>query len=391
MVRETVPIPAAEMCIRLKTSKQIRKKAAMRKSMSHWSRTAFAAGMLALLTVTAQAAAPKLPVRVVVVTTFELGKDMGDTPGEFQAWVERLPLPQTLPFPLGNHLLRYNPEKQVLGIVTGEGSLRGAASIMALGLDERFDLSKAYWLVPAIAGIDPTYASVGSAAWAEWIVDRDLNFEIDAREIPPEWSTGHVPLGRSKPFQPPRPDLERPNGVNGYHLNPGLVEWAYQLTRSVQLDDTPALKGIRAGYARYPNALKPPFVLKGDEVSASDWWLGERMNTLAEQWMTYWSAGKGRAVTTSMEDCGILTSLTALSRTQRVRLDRVLVLRTGSDFTVPAAGQSVTQLLASEAAEDAALSAYVPSLEAAYRVGSKVVNEIAGNWPTYAERTPGAK
>jgi purine nucleoside permease len=333
----------------------------------------------------------KLPVRVVVVTTFELGNDTGDTPGEFQAWVERLPLPQTLAFSLGNHALRYNADKQVLGVVTGEGSLRAAASIMALGLDDRFDLSKAYWIVPAIAGIDPRYASVGSAAWAEWVIDRDLNFEIDAREIPPDWSTGHVPLGRSKPFEPPAPALDRPNGVNGYHLNPGLVEWAYQLTRNVPLEDTPALKAIRAGYARYPNALKPPFVLKGDEVSASDWWLGERMNTLAEQWMTYWSGGQGRAVTTAMEDCGILTSLTSLARTHRVRLDRVLVLRTGSDYTVPASGQTITRLLASEAAEDAALSAYVPSLEAAYRVGSPVVNEIAGNWARYAEQTPTAK
>jgi purine nucleoside permease len=335
--------------------------------------------------------AAKLPVRVVVVTTFELGNDTGDTPGEFQAWVERLPLSQTLPFALGNHPLRYNAEKQVLGIVTGEGSLRGAASIMALGLDDRFDLSKAYWLVPAIAGIDPTYASVGSAAWAEWIIDRDLNFEIDAREIPPDWSTGHIPLGRSKPFQPPTPDLDRPNAVNGYHLNPELVEWAYQLTRNVHLDDTADLKTIRAGYERYPNALKPPFILKGDEVSASDWWLGERMNSLAQQWMSYWSGGKGRAVTTAMEDCGILTSLTALSRAHRVRLDRVLVLRTGSDYTVPASGQTVAQLLASEAAEDAALSAYVPALEAAYRVGSPVVNEIVRNWTTYAEHAPGAK
>jgi purine nucleoside permease len=333
----------------------------------------------------------KLPVRVVVVTTFELGNDTGDTPGEFQAWVERLPLPQILPFPLGNHPLRYNAEKQVLGVVTGEGSLRAAASIMALGLDERFDLSKAYWVVPAIAGIDPTYASVGSAAWAEWIIDRDLNFEIDAREIPPDWSTGHIPLGRSKPFEPPTPELDRPNAVNGYHLNPELVEWAYQQTRNVHLDDTAALKSIRAGYARYPNALKPPFVLKGDEVSASDWWLGERMNTLAQQWMAYWSGGKGHAVTTAMEDCGILTALTSLSRAHRVRLDRVLVLRTGSDYTVPASGQTVTQLLASEAAEDAALSAYVPALEAAYRVGSTVVNEIVRDWARYAEQTPVAK
>lgn len=337
------------------------------------------------------AGAGKLPVRVVVVTTFEIGNDTGDTPGEFQAWVERLPLPQTLPFPLGNHPLRYNAAKQVLGIVTGEGSLRAAASIMALGLDDRFDLSKAYWLVAGIAGIDPTYASVGSAAWADWIIDRDLNFEIDAREIPPAWSTGHIPLGRSRPFQPPTPALDRPNGVNGYRLNSGLVEWAYQLTRNVHLDDTPALMRIRAGYARYRNALRPPFVLKGDEVSASDWWLGARMNTLAEQWMAYWSRGRGRAVTTAMEDCGILTSLTALSRAHRVRLDRVLILRTGSDYTVPASGQTAAQLLASDASEDASLSAYGAALEADYRVGSPVVNEIVRHWARYAERTPVAK
>jgi purine nucleoside permease len=67
------------------------------------------------------------------------------------------------------------------------------------------------------------------------------------------------------------------------------------------------------------------------------------------------------------------------------------VLRTGSDYTVPASGQTVTQLLASEAEEDAALSAFVPALEAAYRVGSTVVNEIAGNWARYAEHTASAK
>src|SRR5882757_1930374 len=147
--------------------------------------------------------AKPIPVRVVVVTTFELGNDSGDTPGEFQNWVERLPLQKVIEFPQGYHSLRYNAEKQVLGIVTGEGSLRGAASIMALGMDPRFDLSKAYWVVAAIAGVDPTVASVGSAAWAEWIADRDLNFEIDPRDMPADWPTGHIPLGRSKPYQQP--------------------------------------------------------------------------------------------------------------------------------------------------------------------------------------------
>jgi purine nucleoside permease len=30
----------------------------------------------------------KIPIKVVVVTMFEVGEDSGDTPGEFQEWVE---------------------------------------------------------------------------------------------------------------------------------------------------------------------------------------------------------------------------------------------------------------------------------------------------------------
>ncbi len=333
----------------------------------------------------------RIPVRVVVVTTFELGEDTGDIPGEFQAWVERFPLQQKLPFPQGYHALRYNPERQVLGIVTGEGSLRGAASIMALGMDPRFDLTHAYWVVAGIAGIDPVVASVGSAAWAEWIIDRDSSFEIDARDIPADWSTGRIPLGRKRPFEQPAPELDRFGGVSGYHLNPGMVDWAYELTRNVRLDDTKELQAIRARYPDYPNGQKPPFVLKGDETAASAWWMGEHMNTLAQQWVRYWTGGKGVSTTTSMEDCGILQSLSFLAHDKRVRLERVLILRTGSNFTVPAAHDDVAQLLASEAAEDAALSAYIPSLEAAYRVGSPVVYELAGHWDRYRDHLPGAQ
>ena len=347
--------------------------------------------LLMSLSVQAQTRIGKpLPVRVVVVTTFELGEDSGDVPGEFQNWVERFPLKQKIAFPQGYHALRYNPEKQVLGIVTGEGSLRGAASIMALGMDRRFDLSKAYWVVAGIAGIDPSVASVGSAAWAEWIIDRDSSFEIDARDIPSDWSTGRIPLGRKKPFEQPAPELDRFGGVSGYHLNPGLVNWAFELTKDVKLDDTKDLQGIRARYPAYPNGQKPPFVLKGDETAASAWWMGEHMNTLAQQWVSYWTGGKGVSTTTSMEDCGILQSLSFLAHDKRVQLERVLILRTGANFTIPASNESTAQLLASESAEDAALSAFIPSLDAAYKVGSPVVHELAEHWNKYRDRLPGA-
>ncbi len=58
-------------------------------------------------------------------------------------------------------------------------------------------------LVAGIAGVNPYEASVGSAAWAEWIVDGDLGFEIDAREIPAAWPTGFVPLGKAFPYEEP--------------------------------------------------------------------------------------------------------------------------------------------------------------------------------------------
>jgi purine nucleoside permease len=45
-------------------------------------------------------------------------------------------------------------------------------------------------------------------------------------------------------------------------------------------------------------------------------------------------------------------------------------------------------LLAQEASEDDVLSAYMPSLEAAYRVASPVVNELATHWEKYRDKTP---
>jgi len=63
-----------------------------------WAASLAAFGLAA--SAPAVAAGPQHPmeVRVVVVTTFEVGRDSGDVPGEFQHWVERLPLATVLAF-----------------------------------------------------------------------------------------------------------------------------------------------------------------------------------------------------------------------------------------------------------------------------------------------------
>ena len=230
----------------------------------------------------------QIPIKVVVVTTFENGDDITGN-GEFQAWAANLPLPIVIHFPQGYHHLRYNPDLGVLGIVTGQGKSHAAASIMGLGMDPRFDLTHAYWIVAAIAGDDPNKASVASAAWANYVVDGDLAYEIDAREIPysPPWSTGYVPFGDSTPYALPYQPFNA-NGVNQvYQLNTSLVNWAYDLTKGITLPDDSTLMQVRAGYSAYPNAVKPPFVLIGDDLAADRFWFGDLFNTWAENWIAH--------------------------------------------------------------------------------------------------------
>lgn len=320
-----------------------------------------------------------IPVKVVVVTMFERGADTVDEPGEFQYWVEREKLNRVFLFPQGYHHLRMNSDG-VLGILTGVGTAKAAASIMAFGLDSRFDLRRAYWLVAGIAGIDPADGSLGSAAWAEWVVDGDLAHEIDAREIPSDWKTGYIPLRRSLPYEQPRHDEGE-----AYHLNAKLVNWAYRLTKNVKLDDDESMRKRREQFGA-SNARRPPFVLKGDTLSSTTFWHGKLMNQWANDWVKYHTGGHGNYVTTAMEDTGTLQSLTFLSKAGRIDLDRVLVLRTASNFDQQRPGISAAQSLAET--KVGTYSAYLPALEAAWRVGSTVVHELTANWTRYRDQTP---
>jgi purine nucleoside permease len=344
--------------------------------------------ILALLTFAAispiaNAADRKIQVRVVVVTMFERGADTGDDPGEFQFWVEREKLDRIIPFPQAYHDLRMNTHG-VLGMVTGMGTARAAASVMALGLDPRFDLTHAYWVVAGIAGVNPAAASIGSAAWAEWVVDGDLAHEIDAREIPADWSTGIIPLRKNRPYELPK----GPPEGEAYHLDPLLTEWAYHLTKDVVLDDNPDIRREREKFAG-ENARRPPFILKGDTLSASTFWHGKLLNQWAIDWVKYHTDGHGSYVTTAMEDTGTLQSLTWLAKAGKVDVNRVLVLRTASDYDQQPPGMTAAESLA--ATKIGKYVAYIPALEAAYRVGSRVVDEIAGNWGKYREVAPGGK
>lgn len=321
-------------------------------------------------------------VKVVVVTLFEIGDDTGDRAGEFQLWKERRQFDEILPFH-GYKDLHYNSEDGLLVMVTGIGTARAAAATMAVGMDSRFDLSKAYWLTAGIAGIDPEDATVGSAAWAEYLVDGDLGHHIDAREIPEDWPSGYFPRYTTRPFDPQKPE---PSGEM-YRLNAGLTEWAYQLTKGIELPDDPSVQEERDLYTEHPNARGKPKVIKGDHVAALTFWHGALLNEWANRLVEYWTDGKGNMVTSGMEDTGSYLSISWLDKIERADKDRFMVLRMGSNFTMQPPTRTAAENLLKET-QGYKYAGLEIAVESGYLVASRVVDELLDNWEQYENTIP---
>ena len=324
-------------------------------------------------------AAHPMVVKVAVITMYEIGAYTGDRPGEYQFWVEREQLDHVIPFPFGPHDLRHN-DNGLLGVCTGPGVGNAAMVITALGLDERFDFTRTYWVVSGIAGGDPADVSIGSAAWAEWVVDGDLTHSIDSREVPDDWPYGIFPS-----------DGKQPNERSGgwaypnmaFRLHPDLVQWAYDLTKDVVLMDHPEVMEFRKLYRGMANASAPARVIKGDSLGSNAYWHGVVLNQWANDWVRLYTEGKGNFVMTNVEDNGTLRALTRLDKIGRVDRDRVLVLRTASNYSHQPPGKTpVWSLTAPYPARG------LTALESCYRVASPVVHALIEGWESYRDHPP---
>ena len=67
---------------------------------------------------------------------------------------------------------------------------RAAAQMVISSLVQSpaFDLTKTYFLIAGIAGVNPKVATLGSVAFAKYAVQIALEYEFDAREVCRAWS-----------------------------------------------------------------------------------------------------------------------------------------------------------------------------------------------------------
>ena len=168
-----------------------------------------------------------------------------------------------------------------------------------------------------------------------------------------------------------------------YPLNAKLASWAFEQTKALSLGDDPTVAAFRASFTGFPQAQRPPFVLLGDTFASDYYWHGTIMTRFAEDWVRLYTGGKGTFVMTEMEDAGFLEALTRLSAMHRADLDRVLVLRTGSNYSMPRPGHT---------AVESVTAPYIGgklALESAWLCGSTVLHQILSRWESTATQIPG--
>ena len=266
----------------------------------------------------------RIVVQLVVVTAF---------PPEISRWVARFPLPEAMPFPHGaepsREPLHINRASGVLGVTTGMGPSRAAASLSALGHDDRFDFRAAYWLVAGIAGVDPAFGSIGSVVVPHFLVDLGGAYYLDG--------IGNIPEERTLPdYDPPYPSTATAVAQGRLVvLNRELAELAVSIAGPVPLNDSATLVAARQSYTEA--AARQPPVLRGGGVSATGetFWAGRRSNDYARNASRFFTGGAAPFAVTQEEDHAYAEALASLGRDAAAPLanvSRLLVLRAASDF-----------------------------------------------------------
>ncbi|HEX9168020.1 MAG TPA: purine nucleoside permease [Roseiarcus sp.] len=260
---------------------------------------------------------------------------------------------------------------------TGMGYANAASSISAIVLSRKLDLTKTYFIIAGIAGVAPALGTLGSAHWARYAVDGGLQNEIDAREIPPGWSSGYLEIGAPAPGQ----KAEQDYGDQVYRLNEDLLQAAFRLTKDVELVDSDAAKAYRAKYAE-PAATAPPQVSICDTISSDTWWFGDRLAEAMTASARLITDGQANPCTTQQEDNATLTALKRGADAGLLDFNRIAILRTAADFDREPPGEVAAESLT------ARTGGFLPSVVNAHRVAARLARAIVDDWATWSAGPP---
>ncbi|MCJ1359386.1 MAG: hypothetical protein MMC33_009388 [Icmadophila ericetorum] len=266
------------------------------------------------------------------------------------------------------HILSFVPYSEI----------NAANTIAAIVHSPKFDLTNTYFLIAGIAGVAPTVATIGSVTFARYAVSVALQYEIDAREIPENFTTGYFPQGTSFPYTYP-PELY---GTEVFEVSDSLRSLAIGFAKTATLADSKAAQAYRANYAStpaYKPGSEPPAIVACDTATSDVYFTGALLSETFDKYTRLFTNGTGIYCTTEQEDTATLESLLRAAVTGLVDFSRIIVMRTASDFDRPYAGQSILDNL------EYGFQGFEPSIHNIYRAGVKVVEGIVNGWKTTFE------
>ena len=248
-------------------------------------------------------------------------------------------------------------------------------TVSALVHSERFDLTSTYFMVAGIGGVNPEVATICSVTFARYAIQVALQYEIDPRELPANFSTGYIPQGSTSPSEYPQSIY----GTEVFEVNQNLQKLAASFARNVSLNDSAAAVAYRAKYATsdlYTAATKAPSVIECDVATSDVYYSGTILGEAFSNYTKLITNGTGNYCTTAQEDNATLEVLLRAATTKLVDFGRIIIMRTASDFDRPWPGHSASENLFDSSVQ----GAFAPAIQNIYLAGIKVVEGILDGW-----------
>ena len=246
---------------------------------------------------------------------------------------------------------------------------------------QKFNLTDTYFLIAGIASINPKIATINSVTFAQFAIQVGLQHEIDAREMPTNLSTGYIPLGSTGPAEYPRYVF----GTEVFELNDGLRLLAADLASNVTLNDTDDAIVYRTHYYTsdkvFQEGTAPPTVVLCDSITSDVWFSGSKLAESFDVYARLISNGKATYCSAAQEDNAILAALFRGAKGNLVDFNRIIVMRSGSDFDRPYRGQAPEQNLFWPQT-----GGHGAALKNLYLAGAPVIKAIITDWNARFEK-----
>ncbi|KAK6969176.1 purine nucleoside permease [Favolaschia claudopus] len=316
--------------------------------------------------------------RVMIISMFTSEAEAWYTIPEFNVLARNITVPG---LPRQFPQVHCTQDGTICQVTIGEGEINAAVSISTLVYSPLTNLTSTYFLIAGIAGVSPKIATIGSVTFARFAVQVGMQYEVDAREIPANFSSGYFPQGSEGPGQFPGTLY----GTEVYEVNEALRKLAFDAARKGKLNDTAAAIQLRARYAKSPefaaaNKVSGPSVVLCDTATSDTFWDGRLLGEAFENTTRIFTNGTAVYCTTQQEDNATLEALMRGAMVKLLDFSRIIIMRSASDFDRQPIGETAVQQLLGPT------PGFEPSIANLRFAGVEVVQMILRGWETTFER-----